>query len=229
MKENLILLHGALGSQAQFSNLKRILSDTFEVFAFNFEGHGGLPIKGPFRIDRFVRNTLDFMEVHRIQSAHFFGYSMGGYVALQLAHDHPEHVNKIVTLGTKFYWTPESAEKEVRMMNPEVIEKKIPAFAISLTERHHPEDWKDIMLRTGEMMTQLGNGAAMMANHFGEIENEVLVCIGTSDHMVSLEESEATAQQLKSGRLQTINGFKHPLEAIDQNLMAEICTGFFYA
>lgn len=227
--DKLILLHGALGSQAQFANLKKMLSASFDVYDFNFQGHGGLVLKGPFSIDLFVRNTLDFMDEQNITAAHIFGYSMGGYVALKLAHDYPVHVKKIVTLGTKFHWTPESAEKEVRMMNPEIIEQKIPVFAATLKERHQPEDWKEIMRRTGEMMTGLGDGMAMTEGHFATIENEVLVCIGTKDHMVSFEESERTAHQLKNGRLQKIDGFKHPLEAVDQNVLTDICKEFFAA
>ena len=54
---------------------------------------------------------------------------MGGYVALQLANKHPKYVQKIITLGTKFAWDKETAAKEVKMLNPEKIEEKIPAFA----------------------------------------------------------------------------------------------------
>jgi pimeloyl-ACP methyl ester carboxylesterase len=225
--DKLILLHGALGSQAQFDHLNKKLSVSFDVLDFNFAGHGGLPLPESFSIELFVHNTLSFMDERQIASANIFGYSMGGYVALQLAHAYPERVNRIVTLGTKFHWTPESAEKEVRMMNPDIIKNKIPAFAASLAERHHPENWKEIMTRTGKMMTLLGEGAALTQDHFTSIENDVLVCIGSQDHMVTIQESERTAHHLKNGRLKIIEGFKHPLEAIDQNVLADICTQYF--
>ena len=226
MKEKLVLLHGALGSKAQFSELKEKLSSHFDVFDFNFAGHGGLSILEPFSIDFFVRNTLNFLDGSALQAVHIFGYSMGGYVALKLAHDYPGKASKIITLGTKFRWNPESAAKEVRMMNPDVIEQKIPAFAATLSERHRPEDWKRIMRHTAEMMTALGDGAAMTKEEFHSIENEVLVCIGAEDHMVTREESAETAAYLKHGQLRIIEGFKHPLEAVDTKLLAEICVEF---
>jgi len=222
--DKLILLHGALGSQAQFTQLNEMLSGSFDVFDFNFEGHGGLPLTELFSIDLFVRNTIDFMDAHQIKKAHFFGYSMGGYVAIKMAHDFPERVSKVITLGTKFNWTPASAERDVRMMNPDIIEKKIPDFAATLAERHYPENWKEVMQRTGEMMTRMGDGEAMTKKHFEKIEQEVLICIGTQDHMVSIEESERTANQIRNGRLQTIDGFKHPFEAVDHKTIANICT-----
>ncbi len=220
------MLHGALGSKAQFKDLRDLLTPLFDVFDFSFEGHGGLPLTGPFSIDRFVNNTLAVMDQEGVSNSHFFGYSMGGYVALKLAHDFPDRVDKVVTLGTKFHWTPGSTEKDVRMMNPDIIEQKIPAFASTLAERHHPSDWKEIMRRTGEMMTRMGEGDAMTENHFNNIKHKTLICIGTQDHMVTVEESEHTAGKLKNGQLKTIEGFKHPLEAVDQNTIASICNTF---
>ena len=226
MKEPIVLLHGALGSKEQFTGLREKLSARFDVFEFNYKGHGGLPILQPFTIDLFVDNTIQFLHQVGLDHAHFFGYSMGGYVALKLAHDYPKRAKKIITLGTKFHWTPESAAKEVRMMNPDVIEQKIPAFAATLAERHQPEDWKKLMRFTGEMMTELGAGKAMSPEDFASIAHEVLVCIGTDDHMVTREESADTAGYLKNGRLCTIEGFRHPLESVDTDVLVEICVAF---
>ena len=110
---NLILLHGALGSEKQLHALKNELTN-FNIYTLNFEGHGGRTINGSYSIDRFVQNVLDFMFANQLQNASFFGYSMGGYVALKLAAYHPEKVESIVTLGTKFNWTPEIAAAEVK-------------------------------------------------------------------------------------------------------------------
>lgn len=227
MKQNLILLHGALGSQAQLVELKALLTSKYDVYLLDFSGHGGRELPDAFSIDLFVRDTIQMMDQHPLPAAHIFGYSMGGYVALKLAHDHPERAGKIITLGTKYSWNPESAAKEVRMMNPDVIEQKIPAFAASLAVRHQPADWKRIMKLTAEMMTSLGAGHAMNAADFASIGNDVLVCIGNADHMVSIEESEMTAQQLKNGHLKILDGFKHPLESVDKEILASICMDFF--
>lgn len=226
MKAKLILLHGALGSKEQLVDLSAHLAGQYDVSSFNFSGHGGDATVEPYSIDLFVRNTLDFMEAEEVEKAHFFGYSMGGYVALKLAHDYPGRAGKIITLGTKYKWDPESAAKEVRMMNPEIIEQKIPAFAATLAARHQLGDWKSIMTRTGEMMTALGDGAAMTSSHFTSIENEVLICIGTDDHMVSIAESENTSGQLPHGHLKVIEGFRHPLEAVDITTLSSVISGF---
>ena len=42
MKKKLLLLHGALGSAQQFDTLIALLEHTYDVFSFDFEGHGPL-------------------------------------------------------------------------------------------------------------------------------------------------------------------------------------------
>jgi len=113
------------------------------------------------------------------------------------------------------------------MMNPETIVQKIPAFAKALEERHQPADWKGIMNLTAEMMIELGAGTAMTAGDFGIIENEVLICVGSEDQMVTVGESEFTADQLQNGNLKIIEGFRHPIEMINMNELASICMEFF--
>ena len=65
-------------------------------------------------------------------------------------------INSIVTFGTKFNWSKEAAAKEVKMLNPEVIEEKVPKFAQMLKDTHAPNDWKTLLHKTAAMMKGLG-------------------------------------------------------------------------
>ncbi|HUR31724.1 MAG TPA: alpha/beta hydrolase [Saprospiraceae bacterium] len=216
MKHPLLLLHGALGATDQFVELKERLQSDFEVYDLNFSGHGGNLVGERFSIDLFVCDTLSFLDRNQIPIADIFGYSMGGYVALKLASDFPGRVNKIITFGTKFNWTKESAEKEVKMLIPDVIEEKVPHFAAALRQRHSPEDWKLVITCTAQMMLDLGNGQAMTKEDFQKIENEVMICVGSEDNMVTFEESKVVADYLPKGIVKVVDGFKHPIEAVDK-------------
>lgn len=226
MARPILLLHGALGDARQFAPSLELLAHR-NVLPVTFSGHGGTPLPGIFSIDRFVRDTLDAMDENRIETADVLGYSMGGYVALQMARDHPDRVGRIITIGTKFNWNPEEAAGEVRMMNPEVIEQKIPAFADMLAARHAPEDWKTVMRLTAEMMTRLGDGEAMTDADFARVPHPVLVCRGSADHMVHEAESVRTAAALPHGRFRELPGLKHPLESIPPSTLADLCMEWF--
>lgn len=228
MKKDLLLLHGALGSADQFTGLKTLLENDFNIITFNFEGHGGRPANRDYSIALFTENVLQILEEHHLKKIDIFGYSMGGYVALDLALKCPGKVNRIMTLGTKFHWTPEAAAKETRMLNPEKMEEKIPTFTAALREMHQPLDWKEVVTNTAEMMTGLGNGNRLETDDLTYIKHPVLIGLGSEDTMVTLEESERTAAYLPNGRLMEIEGFQHPLEKVDKAVLAEHIRTFFH-
>lgn len=222
MKQNILLLHGALGSKRQVEKLEKLLSDKFNVYCLNFEGHGGKPCETDFSIDLFTQNTFDFINKNEIKKIHIFGYSMGGYVGLNLALKYPKLVDSIVTLGTKFNWSKEAAEKEVKMLNPTIIEQKVPHFAAQLKTIHAPNDWKIVMQKTASMMLRIANHERLTMEDLKQINHRVLIGIGEKDKMVSVEESENAANVLPNGELKVIDGFYHPIERNDYEVLAEV-------
>ncbi len=225
--EKIILLHGALGSSKQLNSLKEKLKNSFDVYSFNFEGHGGRASSNDFSIALFVQNTLDFLNENNIDNCSFFGYSMGGYVALKFAQSHPEKVRQIITYGTKFDWTIEKAEKEVLMLNPEKIEEKIPHYADFLKQLHQPLDWKMVMNQTAKMMTSLGEKPSLKDDDLKSITTKTTICVGSKDQMISIEESEKAANLLMNGELHVFENFEHPIEKVDVGVLSELISSKF--
>lgn len=221
MKKTLLLLHGALGSNRYFEDLKGRLEPDFDVYDLNFEGHGGETTENEFSIDLFATNLIDFLDQNKLTNVLVFGYSMGGYVALTVANKRPELVEKIVTLGTKFNWSPELAAKEIRMLNPEIVEEKIPKFAENLKLLHQPSDWKIVMQKTAHLMQLLGDGKGLREEDFKNIQHKVTIGIGSLDKMVSLEESESVTKLLPNGRVTVLENTPHPIEMIQQDVLYE--------
>ena len=123
-KTPLILLHGALGTSEQFDFILPQLKEHFDVHQLNFEGHGNAgPTNSSFRIPYFAENVLGYMDEYRIDQAYFFGYSMGGYVALVLAKNNPERVKGVGTLGTILQWDEEVAERESKYLHPKKMKE----------------------------------------------------------------------------------------------------------
>ncbi|MFT4535223.1 MAG: esterase/lipase [Saprospiraceae bacterium] len=222
MKAKLLLLHGALGTKDQFRTLKEKLSDVFEVHDIDFEGHGAKESSKDFSMDLFVENVVTYLELNLIEMINIFGYSMGGYVGLKLAIKYPTKVGKIMTLGTKFNWTETSAAQEIRMLNPEKIEEKIPSFANKLASIHTNNNWKEVMIKTAKMMYQLGQGDNVTSQELEQIKHEVLIGIGSEDRMVSIEESKKSVGLLQNGMLKVIEGFQHPIEKNDADELSSI-------
>src|SRR5690349_18783408 len=126
----LVLLHGALGDSSQLAPLAARLGTARRVSVLELEGHGKTPFRDrPLRIETLAESVIEAMSARGIERADFFGYCMGGYVALQVAAMRPERIDRIATLATKFAWTPEIATRETAMLDPATIRAKVPKFA----------------------------------------------------------------------------------------------------
>ncbi|MDX1907931.1 MAG: alpha/beta hydrolase [Bacteroidia bacterium] len=210
-----LLLHGALGSAAQMAPLQALFAPDMQAHTLNFSGHGGRPAAGPYQIEQFVRDTLAYLDEEGIAVCDIVGYSMGGYVALALAFLAPARVRRIVTLGTKFDWRPETAAAETRMLQPEVVAAKVPRFAALLAERHAPLDWKQVMLETARMLADLGDGGALPRACFELIPHPTLLMLGDRDQMVTLAETQTIADSLPQGHVYQVPDTPHPFEQVD--------------
>jgi pimeloyl-ACP methyl ester carboxylesterase len=214
--KKLILLHGALGDASLFQAWQEPLKKKFQCYSFNFSGHGKKPFDDEgFGIEVFADELRKFINSNKLKGADVFGYSMGGYVALYLASLKPELIGKITTLGTKFNWTPESAEQEVEKLNPELIIEKVPAYAKALAEKHGKKEWKTVVWQTAGMMLELGDEPLLTNAVFATIPNKVNILLGDEDNMVTKLESENTAKALPNGSFKLLPKTVHPLEKIE--------------
>jgi pimeloyl-ACP methyl ester carboxylesterase len=228
MKSNLLILHGALGSSVQLEQIAKKLEDKYRVILYNFSGHGGKPLpEESFSIKLFADELKSLIEKTRISPCDVFGYSMGGYAALYAATHYPGLIGRIFTLGTKFDWNEESSAREVKLLCPAKIEEKIPAFAKMLEARHAPEDWKQVMSKTAEMMINLGKHNELTYEELGSIANEVTVAVGDRDNMVSISESEKAFSHLKHGRMIVMPDTFHPIEKVDLERLKIELQSFF--
>ncbi|CAM3288589.1 Alpha/beta hydrolase [Flavobacterium longum] len=212
--KNLLLLHGAVGSSRQLEGLAKALSSEYTVHTLNFSGHGGRELPEVFSIETFADDVLSFLDAEGLTSVFIFGYSMGGYVALFLARHHPEKVSSVFTLATKFEWSPDIAQREAKMLDPEKIQEKVPAFASALKARHQPISWEQVLSRTAAMMLSMGARNPLSTPDFSAIMQPVRLAVGDNDTMVSIAETTAVCRQLPCASLAVLPNVQHPIEKI---------------
>lgn len=225
--QSLLLLHGAIGAADQLLPLKNQLGDNYDIHTLNFSGHGGEKISGePFSIALFAEEVNAYIEKKQLNKVSIFGYSMGGYVAMFLAKKHPEKINKIITLATKFHWDEEVAAKELQQLDPEKIAAKVPAFAAALEKRHAPNDWKKIIEKTAFMLQTLGTNNALQSSDYTTIEIPCLLLLGDRDKMITLEETVAVYKNLPQAQMGILPRTPHPIEQVNMELLPSMIRYF---
>ncbi|PWV56921.1 alpha/beta fold hydrolase [Chitinophaga sp. S165] len=221
MKPSLLILHGAIGASRQLKAIAASLSEKYDVHLFDFPGHGGKKLpEGPFSIKLFATATLEYIQANDLRELTIFGYSMGGYVAMYLAKHHPGLINRIITLGTKFHWDETTAAREIKMLDTAVITEKVPDFAAVLADLHAPNDWKEVVQRTADMLTGMGKDNPLKPDDYKDIKTASLIMLGDRDKMVTFEETIATYKALPDAKMAVLPGTPHPVEKVTPSLLA---------
>jgi pimeloyl-ACP methyl ester carboxylesterase len=193
--------------------LAELLEPTLDPASLDLPGHGAADLAG----GGFDLQTMRARVVHELESWHLgrvavFGYSMGGYVALEVARRRPDLVSAVITLGTKFDWTPESAAKEARFLDAATIKARVPYFAEQLEQRHRALGWEAVLSHTAAMMASLGNEPVLNPGKLREVHCPVRIMVGDKDGTVSVEESLAASRSMEKGELEVLPGVAHPFE-----------------
>jgi hypothetical protein len=77
------------------------LSSNNTVIVFDNRGVGNTTTGSrPFSVQQFANDTAGLMDALKIQKADVLGYSLGSFVAQQLAVTHPEKVNRLILLAS---------------------------------------------------------------------------------------------------------------------------------
>jgi pimeloyl-ACP methyl ester carboxylesterase len=99
--KQVILLHGWGGSIKSLESVFQRLILFHEVFAIDLPGHGmsDLPPRpwGVFEYSEFLRTVMDKFNLIK---PHFIAHSFGGRVAIHLAANFPQRVNKLILVNS---------------------------------------------------------------------------------------------------------------------------------
>ncbi|MCE3258370.1 MAG: glyoxalase family protein [Bacteroidetes bacterium] len=224
--KQLLLLHGALGTHHDLEPLSAELEQNgFQVNSFSFSGHGTSAFSDDFGIDTFSSELEKYIIDNSLARPAVFGYSMGGFVALNLSKNKPQLLGKIVTLGTKFRWTMEVVEKETKILDPQVMTAKVPALAEALRKKHG-DNFEPLLSKTAEMMRSMEKIDHLDATSLSKIEIPVLLGLGDKDKMVTYDETLHVFKSIPGSGMYMLPHTPHAIEAVKPELLAKIISGF---
>ncbi len=94
----LVLIHGVGGHAEAYSrNVVRLGQSGFRAMAIDLLWHG-YSDKPPFEdaVPSYARQVIDLLDSQGIEKAHIEGESLGGWVGLWLALEHPDRIDRLI-------------------------------------------------------------------------------------------------------------------------------------
>ena len=108
--EAVVLVHSLGASLETWDGLAERLAPGYHVVRYDLPGHGGTPaVPGPYTMAGLAAVLAALLDELAIPRAHFVGASIGGMIAMQLALEAPDRVNRLVLSGTSARLGPPSA------------------------------------------------------------------------------------------------------------------------
>jgi 3-oxoadipate enol-lactonase len=223
----LVLVHGYPLDGAMWSGVARALSPRFRVLKPDLPGRGETAAPSEGRLTDyadFVEALLDALP----GPGGVAGFSMGGYVALELARRRPERLRALALVDTRA-----SADDDAgRAKRDEAIAAVRASGAAAIAEAMMPRllsprslKNQDLVERVGRIMTRQkpetveGDLTAMRDRPdarelLREIAIPTLVVVGEEDALTPPADSEAMAAAIPGARLVRIGGAGHlsPME-----------------
>jgi len=103
--EDVVLIHGSGPGVTSYANWRVVipaLAENFHVVAPDMVGFGysERPTDVSYGVQTWADQTVGLMDTLGIAKAHLVGNSFGGAIALRIATQHPDRVNKLVLMGS---------------------------------------------------------------------------------------------------------------------------------
>ncbi len=108
---DMILIHGKGYSKENMDRLFNHYRTEYHVISYDVRGHGESDKPPVFTLEDDVADLAALIDVMHLVKPVVIGFSMGSYITLRTAEEHPDLFSKIVLIGTKGGGATSSTQK----------------------------------------------------------------------------------------------------------------------
>lgn len=160
--EPVLILHGLFGTLDNWQTIAKGLSAHFTVFILDLRNHGKSPhTEGVYDYPTLAEDIATFMQERWIFSANIIGHSMGGKVAMQLALNYPDLVEKLVVVDIvpkKYSGGHEMVFKALNTLNLSTLKDRKEAEIYLMTQLDNDAGTVQFMLKNLSRQTDAEGG-----------------------------------------------------------------------
>lgn len=197
--------------------MPRLAAQGFHVYAPDLLGYGRSPKPNvDYSISLEEQTVVQFMEAMHVPRADVGGWSMGGWIAMKLALDHPEMVDRLViydsagiyfpaTFGPELFTPKDVAGVRTLMAMLSPKPRALPEFAAEAALRKlEGNAW--VLRRSVASMT---SGRDLLDFRLYKISQPMLIVWGAQDELIPLSVGETIHKSVPQSVLDIVEGCGH--------------------
>jgi 3-oxoadipate enol-lactonase len=116
--QTLLFAHGLLWSGKMFAKQVAMLQPRYRCITFDWRGQGQSAVtRDGYDMESLYADTVALMDALHIETCHFVGLSMGGFIGMRLAARRPDLVTSLILIGTSADPEPAANIPKYRMLN----------------------------------------------------------------------------------------------------------------
>jgi pimeloyl-ACP methyl ester carboxylesterase len=227
--EALLLIHGMGGSSQTWRDVIPELARKYRVIAPDLLGHGESDKpRGDYSVGSFAVLARDLLDSLGVSEVTVVGHSLGGGIAMQFAHQHPEYCQRIALISSGGFG--EDVGRVLRLLSLPGSELVLPVMASrpavvagnalhvlmgsetrfqsrpALSHRDH----RQAFLRTLRSVVDFRGQAVSALNRLCfSADLPALIISGDADRVIPVEHARAAHARIPNSRLHVLPGVHH--------------------
>ena len=211
-----VVLSGSLGSTlAMWDPQLPALAERFRVLRYDHPGHGRSPLQDVRTVDGLAGGVVRLLDRLGLERVSFCGLSLGGAVAMRLALDVPDRIDRLVLCCTSArFGSPETWDERARLVRGRGVE----AVADVVLERWFTPEFADVRRYRAMLVSTPPEGYARCCEAvrdwdargaLGAIRAPTLAVAGAEDPASPPEDLEAIAAEIPEARVVVLERARH--------------------
>jgi pimeloyl-ACP methyl ester carboxylesterase len=211
----LVLLHGLASRAQEWAPVLRDLTREHRVYAVDLLGFGDSDAPDiDYSISTQAGMVAGLLDALNVQQTDVLGLSMGGWIALKFAADHPARVRRLVladsgglTFGTKLTeraLTPQTLE-DFQKFAAQNSDRKLPDFvARDILRQSQPRLW--VIRRAAKTLLSFQDA---LDGKLHSVRMPVLLLWGKADKLIPFEVATRMQREMPQARIVGLEGCSH--------------------
>ncbi|WCT10578.1 alpha/beta fold hydrolase [Mucilaginibacter jinjuensis] len=198
----IMFLHGGFGSVEDFKSLTPALADDYCLLGMDSPGHGKSTLGSERLSYALIQESAEALLLHlKLDKVILLGLSDGGIAAYHMAHAGKIHIDKLVTVGSRWHLDDALGSEEIfKKMSATSWKEKFPQ-TVELYERYNPApDFENLFKKVVAMWLDK-QPTGYLNETLKDLMMPVLIARGDADHLTARKSLAALADLIKNAAL----------------------------